>query len=68
MKVVLAEGGFAKIFRVFLDDPSLAFAKVLPAEVIEMTFHKYDSLFGGEFFNTVFVLWAFLSQVLFDGG
>ena len=59
-------GGFAKISRTFLDDPSLAFAKVLPAEVIEKTFQKYDGLFGGKFFNCVFVLWAFLSQVLSD--
>jgi hypothetical protein len=61
------KGGFTKISRAFLDDPSLAFAKVLPAEVIEKTFRKYDSLFGGDFFNTVFVLWAFLSQTLSDG-
>ena len=60
------KGGFAKISRAFLDDPSLAYAKVLPAEVIEMTFRKYDGLFGGTYFNTIFILWAFLSQVLSD--
>ena len=58
---------FDTINRVFLDDPSLPFAKVLPAETVELTFRKYDALAGGIFFNTAFVLWAFLSQVLSDG-
>ena len=28
---------------------------------------KYDCLFGGTFYNTAFVLWAFLLQCLSDG-
>ncbi len=58
---------FAPINRVFLDDPSLPFARGIPAETVELTFRKYDALFGGTFYNTAVVLWAFLSQVLSDG-
>ena len=58
---------FAKILQTFLDDSSLPFAKVLPQEVIEKVFRKYDGLFGGTFYNTAFVLWAFLLQTLSDG-
>ncbi len=58
---------FEQFNRAFLDDPSLPFAKVLPAETVELTFRKYDALFGGTFYNTAVVLWAFLSQVLSDG-
>jgi len=58
---------FQQISQSFFDDPSLAFAKVLPAEVIEATFRKYDALHGGTFYNTAIVLWAFISQVLADG-
>ena len=57
---------FEKISKTFLDDPTLHFAKVLPKETIELVFKKYNSLFGGTFFNTVFVLWAFLLQTLSD--
>ena len=42
---------FQQFSRSFLDDPSLAFSKVLPAEVIEATFRKYDALEGGTFYN-----------------
>jgi hypothetical protein len=58
---------FEKISKTFLDDPTLPFAKVLPKETIELVFRKYDNLFGGKFYNTVFVLWAFLLQTLSDG-
>ena len=58
---------FHPISQAFLDDPTLAFAKVLPAEVVEATFRKYDALFEGTFYNTAIVLWAFISQVLADG-
>ena len=58
---------FENITKTFLDDPTLPFAKVLPKETIELTFRKYDGLFGGTFYNTVFVLWAFLLQTLSDG-
>ena len=58
---------FHPISQAFLDDPTLPFAKVLPADVIEATFRKYDALFEGTFYNTAIVLWAFLSQVLADG-
>ena len=58
---------FENISKTFLDDPTLPFAKVLPKETIELTFRKYDGLFGGTFYNTVFVLWAFLLQTLSDG-
>lgn len=58
---------FEQFSRAFLDDPTLPFAKVLPAEVVESTFRKYDALQGGTFYNTAIVLWAFLSQVLSDG-
>jgi hypothetical protein len=58
---------FEKISQTFLDDPTLPFAKVLPKETIELVFRKYDGLFGGTFYNTVFVLWAFLLQTLSDG-
>ena len=58
---------FEKISKTFLDDPTLPFAKVLPKETIELVFRKYDGLFGGTFYNTVFVLWAFLLQTLSDG-
>ena len=57
---------FEKISRTFLDDPALHFPKALPAETIEMMFRKYDGLFGGKFFNTVSVVWAFLLQTLSD--
>ena len=53
---------FSKILQTFLDDSSLPFAKVLPQEVIEKVFRKYDGLFGGTFYNAAFVLWAFLLQ------
>ena len=43
------------------------FHKVLPVEVIELMFRKCVGLFSGKFFNTVFVLWAFVLQVLSDG-
>ena len=58
---------FAQFHRSFLDDPALPFAKVLPAETVEMIFRKHDALRGGTFYNTAIVLWAFLSQVLSDG-
>ena len=58
---------FHPISQAFLDDPTLAFAKVLPAEVVEATFRKYDALFEGTFYNTAIVLWEFISQVLADG-
>jgi len=58
---------FQQISQSFLDNPTLAFAKVLPADVIEATFRKYDALQVGGFYNTAIVLWAFLSQVLADG-
>ena len=61
------KSNFEKISQTFLDDPSLPFSKVLPRETIEMTFRKYDGLFGGTFYNTAFVLWAFLLQCLSDG-
>jgi len=58
---------FQPFSRSFLDDPSLAFSKVLPAEVVEATFRKYDALEGGTFYNTAIVLWIFMTQVLADG-
>jgi len=58
---------FEKISQTFLDDPALPFAHVLPKEIIAQTFQKYDGLFGGTFYNTVFVLWVFLLQTLSDG-
>jgi len=58
---------FEKVSKTFLDDPTLPFAQVLPKETIELTFKKYDGLFGGTFYNTVFVFWAFLLQSLSDG-
>ena len=58
---------FQQISQSFLDDPTLAFAKVLSAEVVEATFRKYDSFREGGFYSTAIVLWAFLSQVLADG-
>jgi hypothetical protein len=58
---------FQQFSRSFFDDPSLAFAKVLPADVVEATFRKYDAVEGGTFYNTAIVLWAFISQVLADG-
>jgi hypothetical protein len=58
---------FEKISKTFLDDPTLPFAAVLSKETIELVFRKYDGLFGGTFYNTVFVLWAFLLQTLSDG-
>lgn len=63
---------FAKILQTFPDEPSLPFNHVLPAEVIEKVFRKYDGLFGGTFYNTApykktLVLWAFLLQTLSDG-
>ena len=57
---------FEEIPKTFLDDPTQLFAKVLPKEVIDKTFQKYDGLFGGKFYNTAFVLWAFLLQTLSD--
>ena len=57
---------FEKISRTFLDDPALNFPQARPAETIEMMFRKYDGLFGGKYFNTVFVVWAFLLQTLSD--
>ena len=58
---------FSQISRSFLDDSTLPFTNVLPADTIELIFRKHNAIFGGEFFNTVFVLWAFLAQVLSDG-
>lgn len=58
---------FEKISKSFLDDASLPFNDVLSAETIETVFRKYEGLFGGKFYNTVFVLWAFLLQTLSDG-
>jgi len=59
---------FQHFSRAFLDDPSLAFANVLPFDVVEGVFRKYDDgLFGGTFYNTAIVLLAFVSQVLADG-
>ena len=58
---------FEKISQTFLDAPALPFAKVLPKETIDLVFRKYDGLFGGTFYNTAFVLWAFLLQTLSDG-
>ena len=58
---------FEKISKTFLDDISLPFNDVLPAETIETVFRKHNGLFGGKFYNTVFVLWAFLLQTLSDG-
>lgn len=66
-KPAFRKSPFEQFHRAFLDDPSLPFAKVLPAETVELTFKKYDALFGGTFYNTAVVLWAFLSQVLADG-
>jgi hypothetical protein len=63
----LRKSPFEQISKTFLDDPTLPFATVLPKEVIELTFKKYDNLFGGKFYNTVFVVWAFLLQTLSDG-
>ena len=57
---------FEKVTKTFLDDPTLHFTQVLPKEVIEQTFEKYEGLFGGTYYNTVFVLWAFLLQTLSD--
>jgi len=57
---------FEKVTKTFLDDPTLHFTKVLPKEIIDKTFEKYDGLFGGKFYNTAFVLWAFLLQTLSD--
>ena len=51
---------FQQINQAFLDDPTLAFAKVLPAEIVEATFRKYDALQIGGFYSTAIVLWAFL--------
>ena len=50
---------FQQISQSFLDDPTLAFAKVLPADVVEATCRKYDALQVGGFYNTAIVLWAF---------
>jgi hypothetical protein len=58
---------FQNITNTFLDDACLPFSNVLPREVIESTFRKYDGLFGGTYYNIVFVLWAFLLQTLSDG-
>jgi hypothetical protein len=58
---------FEKISKTFIDDPTLPFANVLSKETIELIFRKYDGLFDGTFYNTVFVLWAFLLQTLSDG-
>ena len=58
---------FSQISRSFLDDSTLPFTNVLPAETVELIFRKHNAIFGGAFFNTVFVLWAFLAQVLSDG-
>ena len=58
---------FQQISQSFLDNPTLTFAKVLSAEVVEATFRKYDSFREGGFYSTAIVLWAFLSQVLADG-
>lgn len=58
---------FSKILQTFLDGPALAFEKALPTETIEKVFRKHDGLFGGTFYNTAFVLWAFLLQTLSDG-
>jgi hypothetical protein len=58
---------FQQISRAFLDDPSLAFANALPANVIEEIFRKHDGLFGGTYYNTAIVIWAFVCQVLADG-
>jgi hypothetical protein len=58
---------FQQLSQAFLDDPSLPFANVLPSNVIEAHFRKYDGLFGGTFYNTAIVLFAFVSQVIADG-
>jgi hypothetical protein len=58
---------FEQFSRSFLDDPSLPFSSVLPAEVVESTFRKYDAVEGGLFYNTAVVVWTFISQVLADG-
>jgi len=57
---------FENVTKTFLDDPTLPFTRVLSKEVIDKTFEKYDGLFGGKYYNTVFVLWAFLLQTLSD--
>ena len=57
---------FEKISKTFLDEPTLLFPKAMPAETIQLMFQKHDGLFGGKYFNTVFVLWAFLLQTLSD--
>lgn len=62
----VGKGSFAKISQTFLDDPSLLFSRALSQETIELVFRKYDGLFGGTFYNTVFVLWTFLLQTLSD--
>ena len=58
---------FQQFSQSFLDDPELAFAKVLPADVVEATFQKYEGLQINGFYATAIVLWAFISQVLADG-
>ena len=58
---------FHDISRVFLNDPSLAFAKVLPLDVIEGVFRKYESFREEGFYSTGIVVLAFVLQVLSDG-
>ena len=58
---------FHDISRAFLDDPSLAFAKVLPLDVVEGVFRKYESFREVGFYSTGIVVLAFVLQVLSDG-
>ena len=47
---------FENITKTFFDAPALHFSRVLPREVIEQAFGRYEGLFDGTFYNTVFVV------------
>lgn len=59
---------FQQIADAFMAQDGLPFSEVLTEKRIETVFTRHHGLFGQHgIYNTVIVLWAFLSQVLRDG-
>jgi hypothetical protein len=59
---------FHDVLAPFIQQGSLPFADVLPADAVEKAFGDRDGLFATDaIFSTPVVLWAFLAQALRDG-
>lgn len=61
---------FGLILAALLQKPGLPFADVLPEEDIQAAFEEQGALFGQDddgIYTPALTLWAFLSQVFFNG-